>query len=183
MSKIGKQPVTLPESVKAEITGHEITISGPIGEITNPFPQDIEVTMESSSITVKNKSNSKQALANWGTTRALIQNMVVGVQNGWSKQLEMEGAGYRAETSGDKITLTVGFSHPVEISAPEGVKFQVEKNIITVQGINKQAVGQAAANIKAIRPPDVYTGKGIKFVGEHIRRKPGKAAKSAEGGE
>ena len=136
--------------------------------------------MEGDSITVKPKANSKQAQSDWGTTRAHINNMVQGVTVGWQKQLEIEGAGYRAEVKGDMISLTVGYSHPVEVHAFAGVKFQVEKNVIKVSGPDKQAVGQVSAMIREARPPNVYTGKGIEYVGEQIRRKAGKAAKGAE---
>ncbi len=178
MSKIGKQPVKLSEGVTAEIIGHEIKIVGPKGALSLKIPDSAEAVVKDGAILVSSKKESKQARAVYGTTRSLIANIVDGVSKGWSKQLELVGTGYRAEVQDKDLILTVGFSHPVKIAAPEGISFKVEKTIITVEGTNKELVGQIAANIRAVRPPEPYKGKGIKYVDEVIRRKAGKAAKT-----
>lgn len=181
MSRIGRLPVALPQGVTAEVTGHEIKIVGPKGTLEIKFPRQIEVEVKEDEVLVSLKKVTKQGSAHFGTTRALIANMVKGVSEGWSKQMELVGTGYRAEVQGNKLILTVGYSHPVEIEAPEGISFKVEKSIITIEGINRETVGQVAANIRFVRPPEPYKGKGIKYIDEIIRRKAGKAAKTVGG--
>jgi large subunit ribosomal protein L6 len=176
MSKIGKQPVILPEGVKAEISGREVVINGPKGTLKRTIPKGIEISQKDNSLILEVKSEELNSI--YGTTRVLIANMVKGVYEGWSKQLELVGTGYRAEVQGTTLVLTIGFSHPVKIEAPEGISFKVEKTIITVEGADKETVGQIAANIREVRPPEPYKGKGIKYIDEVIRRKAGKVTKA-----
>lgn len=180
MSKIGKQPIILPSGVSASVEGHKVVIAGPKGNLTTVFKKDlVDVKLEENKVVVFPKRENKTAISLWGTIRALIANNVKGVSEGYKKQLELVGTGYRSEVQGNKLVLTVGFSHPVEIVAPEGITFKVEKSVINVDGIDKHLVGQVAANIRAVRPPEPYKGKGVKYVNEVIRRKAGKAAKAA----
>lgn len=181
MSKIGKQPITLPAGVTAEISGHTITVTGPKGTMKRHFAPEIAVNIEDGKVIVTTKGTGKYVMSLFGTTRALINNDVVGVSTGWSKKLELVGTGFRAETSGNELSLTVGFSHPVKIKAPEGISFKVEKNIVTVDGYDKEIVGQVSADIRAVKPPEPYKGKGIKYIDEVIRRKAGKAAAAKTG--
>lgn len=178
MSKIGKQPIEVPSEVTVEINGNTINVVGAKGKLSINFTKEVWVKIEDSKVVVGVNKDSKIAKSNWGTTRMLIFNMIKGVKDGWSKQLELVGTGYRSEVKGNILVLTVGFSHPINIEAPEGVSFKVEKNIITVEGIDKQVVGQIAADIRASRPPEPYKGKGIKYIDEIVRRKAGKAAKA-----
>ncbi len=178
MSRIGKLPVSLPEGVTAEVKAGEVTISGPKGSVSRKIPARIEVEKKDNILIVSTKSKTKQGKSTFGTTRAHLNNMVLGVSLGWKKELELVGTGYRAEVSGNSLILTVGFSHPVTIAAPEKVTFKVEKTIITIEGIDKEAVGETAARVRAVRPPEPYKGKGIKYLDEVIRRKAGKAAKT-----
>jgi large subunit ribosomal protein L6 len=177
MSKIGKQPIVLPEGVKAEISDREIVVSGSRGSLKRKLPRGVEINQKDGLLIVSIKSESLMAI--FGTIRVLVANMVKGVSVGWTKQLELVGTGYRAEVSGKTLVLTVGYSHPVKIEAPEGIDFKVEKTIITVEGMDKELVGQIAATIREVRPPEPYKGKGIKYVDEVIRRKAGKVAKTA----
>ena len=179
MSKIGKQPVLIPEGVKVEVEGRVVKVSGSKGNLSLDLPKEVEVKIEADKVEVSRKNNSKRALSIHGTIRSLINNMIRGVSVGWVRQLELVGTGFKADTSGESLNLIVGYSHPVKIDAPEGVTFKVEKNIITVEGVDRGAVGQAAANIRDVRPPEPYKGKGIKYVEEVVRRKPGKAAAKA----
>lgn len=151
---------------------------GPKGEMEMSIPEDISIKIEDDRVTVSIDRVSKKTKALHGTFRMLISNMITGVSEGWEKQLELVGTGYRAELSGAKLELKVGFSHPVIVEPPEGITFKVEKSVITVGGIDKELVGQVTANIRRIRPPEPYKGKGIRYVGEEVRRKPGKAAKA-----
>jgi len=178
MSKIGKQPINLPEEVKVEQTSGKVIVSGPKGQLYFKLARNIDTEINGSILKVLCKKETKTAMSNFGTTRAVLANMVKGVSEGWSKQLELVGTGYRAEVSGKELILTVGFSHPVKIEAPEGISFKVEKNIVTVDGIDKEKVGQTSAVIRAVRPPEPYKGKGIKYIDEIVRRKAGKAAKT-----
>jgi large subunit ribosomal protein L6 len=179
MSKIGKLPVELPENVQAKMLDHSIEITGPKGNLSIKIVKEIGIEINEKTIQVSLKKETKTTKAIFGTTRALIANMVEGVTKGWSKKMEIIGTGYRAEVQGNTLVLTVGFSHPVKIEAPKEITFKVEKNIITIEGINKELVGQISANIRGVRPPEPYKGKGIKYVEEVIRRKAGKAAKAA----
>ena len=183
MSKIGKQPIIVPVGVNIEIDGNKISVKGPKGELTKNLPRNIGAEMSDGKIVISRKGETKIALSLHGTYRALIANMVKGVSEGFVRSLELVGTGFRAEAAGSTLTLTVGYSHPVKIEAPDGIAFKVEKSIIIVEGIDKEIVGQIAANIRAVRPPEPYKGKGIKYVEEIVRRKPGKAAaKTTTGG-
>lgn len=180
MSKIGQQPIEIPSGVTVEINGNIISVSGPKGKLEINIKKDlIDVKIEDNKIIVFTKKDSKIARSLWGTVRMLVANNVKGVVDGWNKQLELVGTGYRSEVQGNTLVLTVGYSHPVKIEAPEGITFKVEKSVINVEGIDKQVVGQVSANIRSSRPPEPYKGKGVKYVGEVVRRKAGKAAKAA----
>lgn len=177
MSRVGKIPVEIPEEVKVKIEGKAIKVSGPKGELERKIPRQVSVSVKDDKVVVEPKSKSKLARSLYGTIRAHVNNMVKGVTDGWTKELEMVGTGYRASTSGNKLVLTIGFSHPVEIEAPEGISFKVEKTDIAVEGVDKEKVGEIAAKIRDVRPPEPYKGKGIKYKDEVVSRKPGKAAK------
>ncbi|KKS81022.1 MAG: 50S ribosomal protein L6 [Candidatus Woesebacteria bacterium GW2011_GWC1_43_10b] len=181
MARFGRLPVELPEGVKAEMDSGGVKISGPKGTLTFLLPKRVTVKIEGSVLTVEKKGDSKIARALQGTTRANLRNMVKGVTEGWSKTLEIEGAGYRAELKGKDLSLAIGYSHPVVIKAPEGIGFKIEKNVITVEGADKAMVGQVAADVRESRRPDPYKAKGIRYQYEVIRRKPGKAAAKTEG--
>ncbi|MBI1833699.1 MAG: 50S ribosomal protein L6 [Candidatus Andersenbacteria bacterium] len=174
MSRIGKQPITLPTGVTATVEYEKVIIKGAKGEITRIIHPDIKVVVEGNVVTCSVVRQSKQASALWGTTRAVIASAAEGVSAGVKKQLELQGVGYRAAVKGKNLELLVGFSHPVKVDAPEHITFSVEKEIITVEGVDPIVVGQTAANIRKIRPPEPYKGKGIRYVGEHVRRKAGK---------
>ena len=180
MSRIGKQPIKIPEGVDVNIDQDEIKIKGPKGELIQEIPDEIKVETKDNEILVSLKKKTKNSSALWGLLRTLIANMIEGVINGYQKQLEIEGVGYRVVLEGDKLVLSLGFSHPVEVKAPQGIEFKVEKNLITVSGIDKQLVGQIAADIRAKRKPEPYKGKGIHYLGEVIRRKAGKKAVGTE---
>ncbi|MDP3917645.1 MAG: 50S ribosomal protein L6 [Candidatus Woesebacteria bacterium] len=179
MSKIGQQPIEIPSGVTVEINGSLISISGPKGKLQVNLSKDLDIKIENNNLTIALKKDNKVTRSLWGTTRMLIANNVKGVTEGWKKQLELVGTGYRSEVAGNTLVLTVGYSHPINIEAPEGITFKVEKSVINVEGIDKQVVGQVSADIRSCRPPEPYKGKGVKYVGEYIRRKAGKAAKAA----
>lgn len=178
MSKIGKQPISVPNGVNIVKDGRKITVTGPKGELSILMPRNLEVEKEGEEIKVTPKKETENSRAMHGTYRSLIANMVNGVTQGWSKRLELVGTGYRADTTGKILNLTVGYSHPVKVDAPDGITFKVEKSDILVEGIDKVVVGQTAAKIRGIRPPEPYKGKGIRYKEEIVRRKPGKAAKA-----
>ena len=178
MSKIGKQPIILPSGVSSVVEEKKIKISGPKGTLENKIPSGIAVENRENQIVLTKTGKDDYTRSIYGTFRAILANAVKGVSEGWVKSLELVGTGYRAEISGDQLSLTVGYSQPVKIKAPEGISFKVGKNIITVEGIDKETVGQTAAKIRAVRPPEPYKGKGILYQGEVIRRKAGKAAKA-----
>ncbi len=179
MSKIGKKPIDIPQGVEVELSRRRITVKGSKGQLSFSVPEGIAVVKDNNSLVVSRVSSSKEAASLHGTIRTIIDNMVKGVTDGWKKELEIVGTGYRAEVLPDgKLVLNVGFSHPVEIKPPSDIKFLVEKTKIIVEGIDKQKVGQTAADIRAVRPPEPYKGKGIKYIDEVVRRKAGKAAKS-----
>jgi len=181
MSRIGKQPIEIPEGVEIKIDQGEIRIKGPKGELIQDVPREIEVTIEDKKVMVKlKKGTNRQAPALWGLSRALIFNMIKGVTQGYEKKLEIEGVGYRVALEGKKLVLNLGFSHPIEVEAPEGIEFKIEKNLITVSGINKQLVGQVASNIRDKKKPEPYKGKGIHYLGEVIKRKAGKKTAGVE---
>ncbi len=179
MSKIGKKPIIIPDNVSVEINGGflELKSGDNILKIkTLPF---IKTEIKDKTVLFSPESNSKQAVANWGTIRALVNNAIIGITSGFQKKLEIEGIGYRASMEGNNLVLNVGYSHPVKFIPPEGVKVSVDKNVITVSGIDKALVGETAAKIRAIKKPEPYKGKGIKYQGEIIRRKAGKKVAGA----
>ncbi|MDK4375311.1 50S ribosomal protein L6 [Enterococcus faecalis] len=178
MSRIGNKVVVLPAGVEIKQDGNNITVKGPKGELTREFSSDIKMNIEGNEVTFTRPNDSKEMKTIHGTTRANFNNMVVGVSEGFQKALELIGVGYRAQVQGNKLTLNVGYSHPVEMTAPEGVTFEVPANTqVFVKGINKEVVGELAANIRGVRPPEPYKGKGIRYVGEFVRRKEGKTGK------
>ncbi|KKS95231.1 MAG: 50S ribosomal protein L6 [Microgenomates group bacterium GW2011_GWC1_43_13] len=181
MSKIGRQPILIPVGVTVEVSGHTVKVVGPKGTLEKHFPPEINVEVKDGEVIVTAKGSVKYIASLYGTTRALINNDVKGVSEGWFKKLELVGTGFKAEVIGKTISLTVGYNHPVKVEAPEGISFKVEKTIVTVEGINKEVVGQVAAIIRGVRPPEPYKGKGIKYVDEVIRRKAGKAAAAKAG--
>ncbi len=175
MSRIGKLPVDIPEGIDVTIKGSDVTVKGPKGKLEKTFAPDITIKKEDNQVVVRRNGDDKKTRSLHGLTRSLIESMIEGVKNGFEKKLEMVGVGYNAQVKGKNLQLEVGFSHPVLIEAPDNIQFEVEdKGIITVKGIDKQEVGDVAAKIRAIRKPEPYKGKGIKYVGEHIRRKEGK---------
>ena len=179
MSRIGRLPVPVPSGVDVKIKGSHVRVKGPKGELQHTFPADMKISLKDEVIEVKRPSDERTHRALHGMTRALINNMVIGVSTGFEKILEINGVGYRAEMQGKDLVLNVGYSHPVIIEPPEGVSFEVDMRIrqIKVQGYDKQVVGQVAADIRKVRPPEPYKGKGIKYIDERIRRKAGKAGK------
>lgn len=179
MSRIGKKPIEIPSNVKVEIDGQKITIEGPKGKLSREIRPEIKVELKEGKIILSPKKTGKNVKAFWGLSRALLFNMVKGVTEGFEKKLEIQGTGYKARVEGEELILNVGFSHEVKISPPENIKFSVEKNIITVSGIDKEKVGQIAAKIRKVRPPNPYTGKGIRYLGEEVRKKEGKKAATA----
>ena len=176
MSKIGKKPILIPDKVEVKLEDNRIYVKGPKGDLSFEIRPEIGVKIENGQIEVFPKIQTKETKALWGTTRSLINNLVEGVTKGFKKQLEIQGIGYKAKVEGNELVLEVGFSHPVKKEIPEGLRVSVEKNIITVEGIDKQLVGEFAAQIRKVRPPDPYKGKGIRYLGERIKLKPGKKA-------
>ena len=178
MSRVGDAPILIPSGVTVEKAGREVVISGPKGNLKMEVNPSITLEVIEGKIIVKRKNDLKKVKALHGLVRSLTNNMVLGVTEGWSKNLELVGVGFRAQVSGNQLVLNVGYSHQVEIEAPEGIAFEVLDNTkIKVTGFDKQLVGQIAANIKKVRVPDVYKGKGIRYQGEYIRKKVGKSAK------
>lgn len=180
MSRIGKKPIIIPEGVQVELD-HKITIRGKLGELSLALPKGIVVKRIENSLVISRDNESRTAKSLHGLIRSLIANMVEGVTAGFKKTLELSGIGFRANLSGNKLVLSLGFSHPLEVEPPEGINFAVAENKITVSGVDKELVGRVAAEIRAIRPPDPYKGKGIRYEGERVRLKPGKAAKVGTG--
>ena len=181
MSRLGKLPIELPEGTKATIDGDFVVVKGPKGELKERTNEIVKIDISEKEIVVSIKNiESKKEKALWGLYRSLINNMVVGVNSGYEKKLEINGVGYKVALQGNKFVLNVGFSHPVDYELPEGITGAVEGNVITVSGIDKQMVGEAAAQIRKIKKPEPYKGKGIKYIDEIIRRKAGKAAGKAE---
>lgn len=179
MSRIGRMPVIVPKGVEVEIKGSNVRVKGPKGEMKQTFPADMQISLQDGEILVQRPTDGRVHRSLHGMTRALISNMVVGVSTGFEKTLEINGVGYRAELKGKNLVLYVGFSHPVEMEPPAGITFDVDARTrqIKVMGYDKQEVGQVAANIREVRPPEPYKGKGIKYLDEKIRRKAGKAGK------
>jgi large subunit ribosomal protein L6 len=180
MSRIGKQPITVPSGVDVTIDGSHVAVKGPRGSLERDLHPDMLVRLEDGTVLVERPSDERLHRALHGLTRTLVANMVEGVTNGYEKRLEIVGVGYRAALKDSDLELALGFSHPVEVAAPSGIEFEVPApNRITVRGIDKQLVGQVAANIRKIRKPEPYKGKGVRYEGEYVRKKAGKAAKGA----
>lgn len=178
MSRVGNSPIPLPPGISVVVVGHKVTVNGPLGQLVLHLRGGIEVDTVNNQVVVKSKKEDRVSKSIHGLSRTLIFNMVKGVDSGWEKKLELVGVGYRAQILGDKLSLRVGFSHPIEITAPSGIHFSLDDNTrITISGIDKQLVGSVAADIRKIRPPEPYKGKGIRYEGEYVRRKVGKAGK------
>lgn len=178
MSRIGNKPITLPEGVTCTVNGRHVEVKGPKGTLSLTVHEAIVVKVDESTVTVERPSDTKTHKALHGTTRSLINNLVIGVKEGYKKNLKMIGVGYRAQTQGQNLVVSAGYSQPVELAIPNGITVEVVKNTdISVSGIDKQLVGEFSANIRAIRKPEPYLGKGIRYVDEHVRRKEGKTAK------
>ncbi len=181
MSRVGKQPVALPEKVSIKIDRNSVTVSGPKGELSRDFNPEMAIRQENGSIVVERPSDQRHHKALHGLTRALLANMVEGVSKGYRKTLQIQGVGYQAQLQGSKLQLRLGHSHEVIVEPPENIQFDVPKDsrgtIIHVDGIDKQVVGQVAADIRGWRPPEPYKGKGVRYLGEYVRRKAGKAGK------
>jgi large subunit ribosomal protein L6 len=174
MSKIGKQPIQIPQGLEVKIDGNLIMVKGPKGELKRELAREIKAEIKNGQITVSINKSSKRSAALWGLSRMLLYNMIEGVKNGFEKKLEIEGIGYKAALQGKDLVLSLGYSHPVNFKAMPGIEFKVEKNTIIVSGIDKELVGQVAANIRKLRKPEPYKGKGIRYQGEVVKRKAGK---------
>lgn len=180
MSKIGRRPIEIPEGVTVEVNGREVKVSGKLGVLTSPILPGVDIKIEDGSIILTVNDSKKQAIANWGTTAALIKNTIDGVINGYKKDLEIQGVGLKAALNGKTLVLNLGFSHTIEYVPAEGVEVTVDKGVfISVSGIDKALVGQVAAEIRAFKKPEPYQGKGIRYVGEKVRRKQGKKVAGA----
>ena len=179
MSRVGERPIPLPQGVTVDIKGSEVRVRGSKGELQRSFHPDMSITLEGGNLVVSRPDDEKLHRCLHGLTRSLLANMVIGVTEGFEKSVEIVGVGYRAQKAGDNLMLQVGFSHPVEIAPPPGISFAVEgPNRVKVQGIDKELVGEVAAKIRKVRPPDSYKGKGIRYAGETVHLKPGKAGKA-----
>ncbi len=178
MSRIGRRPITIPNKVTVEVNGQQIAVKGPKGSLERLLPTKVLVEREGETLLLVRQDESRAARERHGLCRTLVANMVDGVSQGFEKRLEIQGVGYRAQAQGSKLTLNVGYSKPVEIIMPQGIQVAVENNTqVLVSGIDKEIVGNIAAQIRAVRPPEVYKGKGIRYQGEYVRRKAGKAGK------
>lgn len=178
MSRIGNKVIPLPAGVEITNRDNVVTVKGPKGELTRTFSKDIDIRVEGTEVTLHRPNDTKEMKTIHGTTRALLHNMVVGVSEGFKKELEMRGVGYRAQLQGSKLVLAVGKSHPDEVEAPDGITFELPNpTTIVVHGISKEVVGQTAAYVRSLRSPEPYKGKGIRYVGEYVRRKEGKTGK------
>ncbi len=179
MSRVGRQPIVVPSAVKVQIEGTRVTVTGPKGELSRQVHPDIGISLGDGQLVVSRPSDRPEHRSLHGLTRSLLANMVAGVSEGFTKMLELHGVGYRARMEGQKLVLQVGYSHPVEITALPGITLTVEgTSRVAVQGVSKELVGQVAADIRAVRPPDPYKGKGIRYQGERVRHKAGKAGKA-----
>jgi large subunit ribosomal protein L6 len=178
MSRIGKRPIAIPNKVTVEINGRNVAVKGPKGSLSRELPEFVKVEKNGENIHVQPQDDSRVARQRHGLSRTLVANMIEGVSQGFEKKLQIQGVGYRAQAQGKKLTLNVGYSKPVEMNMPEGIQVAVEKNTeITIGGIDKEVVGNVAAKIRAVRPPEPYKGKGIRYLGEAVRRKAGKTGK------
>lgn len=179
MSRIGKAPIELPKGVEVRVDGATVTVKGPMGELSRELVPEMKIEQSDGVLRVVRPSDQPRHRALHGLTRALVANMVKGVTEGFKKTLEIQGVGYRAQMEGKTLVLALGYSHPVNVPPPDGIEFEVDgTSKIVVKGINKQAVGQVAADVRKIRPPEPYKGKGIRYEGEYVRRKAGKAGKA-----
>jgi large subunit ribosomal protein L6 len=175
MSRIGRKPVTVPKGVTLQLEGNNVAVKGPRGELRRSLHPDMQIALDKDQFTVARPSEEKRHKALHGLTRTLVQNMVEGVSKGFSKTLEIQGVGYKAETKPYGVNLIVGYSHPVKYEAPKGIKISVDNNtVVKIEGADKELVGQVAAELRSVRPPEPYKGKGIRYQGEHVRRKAGK---------
>jgi large subunit ribosomal protein L6 len=174
MSRIGKKPVAIPSGVTATVKGSEVIVKGPKGELRHHLPPSIQAVVANGQVVLTSSDPTAQGKSFYGLTRTLVANMATGVTAGYAKELELQGVGFRAAVQGSKLTLTIGFSSPVEFTAPAGITVQVKETFITISGADKQMVGDTAARIRSIYPPEPYKGKGIRYRGEHVRRKAGK---------
>lgn len=175
MSRIGKRPITLPAKVTVTINGQQVAVKGPKGELSRVLPAGVTIETEGDTVTVNRVNDSRMARERHGLCRTLVANMVEGVSNGFTRRLEIQGVGYRAAVQGKNLNMNMGYSHPVLIEPPDGIQFQVENNVnVLVSGIDKEIVGNTAAKIRAVRPPEPYKGKGVRYAGEVVRRKVGK---------
>lgn len=181
MSRIGNMPITIPQNVTVTVSGSAVSVKGPKGEATYELPHGITLSQEAGVITVASTRRDRPGKALHGFVRAHLANEITGVHQGFTKVLELVGVGYRAAVQGTSLVLNVGFSHPVTITPPPGVTFTIQEGKVVVSGMNKQVVGQVAANVRAVKKPEPYKGKGIRYQGEHIRKKAGKAAKAVGG--
>ncbi len=182
MSRIGRLPVSVPDGVNVKISGSCVDVVGPKGSLNNIFSKDVSISLEDKVIIIKRKDDSKRSKSLHGLTRALVNNMVLGVTVGFEKRLEINGVGYRAQMQGKNLVMNLGYSHPVVINSVDGIDIKVEgQNVVVISGADKQKVGQFAADIRGKRPPEPYKGKGVKYVNEHIIRKAGKAGKGSKG--
>lgn len=178
MSRIGKKPIEIPSGVDVKVEGNNITVKGPKGELNKSFNKDMKIEINDGVLTIERPNDSKEIKAIHGLTRTLIYNMIIGVTEGYSKQLEIIGTGYRAAKKGKVLSLNLGFSHPLDLEEPEGIEVEVPSaNSIIIKGIDKQLVGSYAAKIRSYREPEPYKGKGVKYIDEHVRRKVGKTGK------
>ena len=177
MSRIGKQPIPVPNAVKIDIDGRNIKVTGPKGTLTREVVPEVNLTLDDGNLIVTRPSDAPRDRAMHGLTRALLFNMVTGVDAGFRRTLELIGVGYRGQMQGSKLVLALGYSHPIEIDPPEGITFAVEGPRVHVDGIDKEQVGQVAADIRKLRPPEPYLGKGVRYLGEFVRRKAGKSGK------
>lgn len=178
MSRIGNKPIEIPSGVTVEIKDNHVTVKGPKGELSRELSPAITIDVEDNTITFARPNDEKENRSIHGTTRSLVNNMIEGVSTGFKKELELVGVGYRAQKQGNKLVLNVGLSHPVEFEAGDGINIEVPSNTqIVVEGFDKEKVGELAANIRAVRPPEPYKGKGVRYAGEHVRRKEGKTGK------
>ncbi len=178
MSRIGKRPIAIPDKVTIEIKGQHVAVKGPKGTLERVLPSKVIVEKDGNTVRVVRQDDSRTARERHGLCRTLVSNMVEGVAKGFEKRLDIQGVGYRAQAQGSKLTLNVGYSKPVEMTMPKGIQVAVEKNTqVTISGIDKEVVGNIAAKIRAVRPPEPYKGKGIRYLGEFVRRKAGKAGK------
>ncbi len=179
MSRIGKLPVPVATSVQIDIDGSTVKVKGPKGELTREFPRGVSFALDDGKVVVTRADDEKRTRAIHGLSRSLLANMVLGVSDGFTRTLELQGVGYRVAQTGEKVTLNVGYSHPVEVAPPPGIQLEVDGNTrLHVRGIDKELVGQVAANIRKVRKPEPYKGKGIRYLGERVRRKAGKAGKA-----